>query len=385
MIDVRQVVCARGEVPLHVSDTACDPAEAAVELEARLRHNDVDYENEWPIRMAVLRHRGVLTHSVAVHCHLAMDGGGIQNVLADLATYHGTGDAPAVDDSPAPDQQESLDQVRWQQSPAGERHHAMVVRHWRKLLSQVPSDRFGDTDDERDPRYWRVTGRSAAARVAMHAISHRVGRGDTSPVLMAATAVALAQVTGVHPTVLRVLVNNRFRPGLAATVGPVAQSGLCAIDVAGRTFDEAVERAWRSLMSAYMNAYYDPDRMAAASDELGRERGTPIDIDCFFNDHRGPSEREYTGGLPRPAALDAATRMTTTWGPHSELPVPRFYVHVFDVPDAIELVVHADTRYLPPGDIAAFLNRFEEVLVESAFDSTVSTGIGTAEAVAGRT
>jgi len=383
---VRQVLSDHGEIPLHIVDVPddADPAEAAETLRSDWVRQKFDYENEWPIRMGVLRHRGALTHSVAVHCHLAMDGGGIQNVLTDLATYNGIDGAPADDTGPAPDQQDSLDQVRWQQSRSGERHHAMVVRHWRKLLSQVPSGRFGDTDDERDPRYWRVTGRSAAAQVATHAISNRVGRGDTSPVLMAATAVALARVTGKNPTVLQVVVNNRFRPGLAATVGPVAQSGLCAIDVAGGTFDDAVERAWRSLMSAYLNAYYDPDRMAAAIDELGRERGAPIDLDCFFNDHRGPSEREYTGGPPSPAALEAAARMTTTWGPHSALPVPRFYVHVFDAPDAIELLVHADTRYLPPADITAFLNRFEEVLVDAAFDSTVRTGVSEAEAVAGR-
>lgn len=384
---VRQVLSDHGEIPLHVVDVPDDvePAAAAETLRSDWVRQKFDYENEWPIRMGVIRHRGVLTHSVAVHCHLAMDGGGIQNVLEDLVAYHGSGGAAADGDTgPAPDQQESLDQVRWQQSPAGERHHAMVVRHWRKLLSHVSSDRFVPTDDERAPRYWRVAGRSAAARVATHAISNRVGRGDTSPVLMAATAVALARVTGVNPTVLQVVVNNRFRPGLAATAGPVAQSGLCAIDVAGVTFDGAVDRAWRSLMSAYLNAYYDPDRMAAAIDELGRERGAPIDLDCFFNDHRGPSEREYTGGPPPQAALDAAARMTTTWGPHSELPVPRFYVHVFDAPDAIELLVHADTRYVPPDDLSAFLNRFEEVLVDSAFDSTVLTGVSTAEAVAGR-
>lgn len=380
---VRQVVAERGEIPMAVVDVPddADPAVVAETLRTEYVDKIFDYVDEWPIRMAVIRHRGALSHAVAVHCHLAMDGGGFQAMAADLAAFSETG-GTKVDDADPP--QDPLDQVRWQQSPAGERHHAMVVRHWRKLLSRVPTNRFGDTDDEQQPRYWRVTGRSVAARLAMHAIAERTGRLDTSPVLMAAVSVALAHVTGMNPTVLKVVVNNRFRPGLGMTASPVAQSGLCAIDAGGVTFDGTVDRAWRSLMSAYLNAYYDPERMTAAIDELGRERGAPIDLDCFFNDRRDQSSREHAGGPPTPAELAAAERMTLTWGPHSDAPFPRFYVHVLDVPDAIELLVYADTRYLPPGELTTFLSRFEQILVDSAFDSTVLTGITPAEAVAGR-
>jgi hypothetical protein len=214
----------------------------------------------------------------------------------------------------------------------------------------------------------------------MRAIAHRLGQADTSPVLMAAVAVALAQVTGVDPTVLRVIVNNRFRPGLADTVSPIAQSAPCAIEVAGRTFDEAVEKAWRSLMSAYLNAYYDPHRMADLIAEIGRERGAEIDLDCFFNDRRDQDRREYAGPAPTPAELNAALgRTTLDWGPHSDAPFTRFYVHVLDTPDTIELMTFADTRYLPPGDMAAFLARFEEILVEAAFNPTAPTGIPTGD------
>ena len=374
---VRQVLADHGEVPLHVVDVPDDddPARVADDLGVEFHDRKFDFEREWPIRMAVVRHRGAPTHLVAVHCHLALDAGGFRTVAADLTRFP---DIDTADQEPAHD---PLEQVRWQQSEAGQRQHATVARHWRRLLNKVATERFGHTDDEQQPRHWRVTGNLPAAHVAMRAIAHRLGQPDTSPVLMAAVAMALSQVTGVDPTVLQVIVNNRFRADLATTASPVAQSALCAINVADRTFDEVVDRAWRSLMSAYLNAYYDPHRMDELIAELGRERGAEIDLDCFFNDRRDQPRREYSGPPPTDAELNAAQgRTTLEWGPHSDAPAPRFYVHVLDTPDTIELIVFADTRYLPPGDIAKFLAQFETILVESAFNPTTPSDIPAATA-----
>src|SRR6266568_6410424 len=292
---VRQVLSDQGEIPLHVVDAPddADPARVAETVRERYVATVFDYEHEWPIRMAVIRHHGAATHLVAVHCHLAMDGGGFQAVAADLGSFDDY--QVRTDDEPV---QNPIDQVRWQQGPAGRRHRAMVVRHWRKLLARVSTNRFAHTDDERRPRYWRVTGNSPAAHLAMRAIAGQVGRPDTSPILMTAAAVALARVTGISPSVLKVLVSNRFRPGMATTASPIAQSGLCAIDVGGDTFAEVVDRTSRSLMSAYLNAYYDPTEMDEVIAELGRERGAPIDLDCFFNDRRDQAGREYAGTPP---------------------------------------------------------------------------------------
>jgi condensation domain-containing protein len=372
---VRQVLSDHGVARLHIVDAPddADPAQFAEGVRKEYVDRIFDYVNEWPIRMAVIRHRGEPTHIVAVHCHLALDGGGFQAMAASVLGYDETTGAPADDDEST---QDPLDQVRWQQGPAGQRHQAMVARHWRKLLSRIPTNRFGHTDDERQPRYWRVTGSSPAACQAARAIAWRAKQPDTSPVLMAAVAVALAQVTGISPAVLKVMVNNRFRPGLARTASPVAQSALCAIDVGGLTFHRAVDGARGSLMGAYFNAYYDPAGIAEVIAEIGRERGEPMDLDCYFNDRRDKSSREFCGPAPTVAQLRAAPRMgPLTWGPHSDAPSPRFYVHVIDVPDTVELLVFADTRYLPPGDLVAFFDRFEEVLVETAFDPTTGTGI----------
>ncbi|HEX3591262.1 MAG TPA: condensation domain-containing protein, partial [Pseudonocardiaceae bacterium] len=75
---VRQCVASEGEVPLEIVDAADDedPAAVAVALRARYHDTEFDYANEWPVRMAVVRHCGALTHVVALYCHLALDGGG---------------------------------------------------------------------------------------------------------------------------------------------------------------------------------------------------------------------------------------------------------------------------------------------------------------------
>jgi len=101
-----------------------------------------------------------------------------------------------ADESAAHD---ALEQVRWQQSEAGQRQHASVARHWRRLLSKVATERFGDPVDEQS----HDTGASPATRPRptwpMRAIAERLGQPDTSPILMAAVAMALAQVTGMDP------------------------------------------------------------------------------------------------------------------------------------------------------------------------------------------
>jgi hypothetical protein len=375
---VAQILADQGKAPLHIIDAPDneDPEQFAQTVRNDYVHTVFDYANEWPIRMAVIRHRGLPAYLVAVHCHLAMDGGGFQAVAEDLARFE-AGESMADQDDAAT--QDPLAQVGWQQSPAGRRQHNTVARHWRRLLNKVPTNRFAHTDDERRPRHWRVTADMPAAHVAMRAIAHRTGQADTSPVLMAAVAVALSQITGVDPTVLRVMVSNRFRPGLTNTVSPIAQSALCTIETTNRTFDEAVEKAWRSLMSAYLNAYYDPRQMAELIAEIGRERGAEIDLDCFFNDRRDSDRREYTGQAPTRAELDAAQgRTTLEWGPHSDAPFTRFYVHVLDTPNTIELMMFADTRYLPPDDMAALLARFEEILVTAAVNPATPTDTPTA-------
>jgi non-ribosomal peptide synthetase component F len=67
--------------------------------------------------------------------------------------------------------------------------------------------------------------RSPATHLAAHVLAARA-QVEPTPILLAAFAVTLAAVTGQHPVVVQVLVSNRFRPGFADTVSPIAQNDL---------------------------------------------------------------------------------------------------------------------------------------------------------------
>ena len=66
----------------------------------------------------------------------------------------------------------------------------------------------------------------------MLAIAKRTGT-DASRVTLALIATAIGRATGVQPLTVKVMVNNRFRPGLADVIAPIAQNSVVTIDVSG--------------------------------------------------------------------------------------------------------------------------------------------------------
>jgi hypothetical protein len=375
-----QVVASSGEIPLEVIDAAdADPAAVAGTVHDRYKEKDFDYSGEWPVRMAVTTQRGVPTHSVVMYCHLSGDGFSVVPMAASLAeqdTVTGLGPAPAVGlAAPSAAVLEPLEQARWQRGPAGRRQSSMAMRHWERLLRTVPAGRFGDSGDKRRPRYWQALFSSPALLGAVRAICDRT-KADATQVLLTALAVSLARVTGVNPVLTQVVVSNRFRPGLADTVSPVNQAGLCVIDVADITFDEAVRRTWRATAAGYKNAYYDPEERAAVIAAVARERGEDIDVSCYFNDRRMTTRQETAGPVPAEAELRAALPLSVLdWGYRMDRPSERFFLHVNDAPGRIACEVCFDTHCVSPADAEACLRTLEAVAVSAAFDPAAPTGV----------
>jgi hypothetical protein len=357
---VRQEVASRGEVPLHVVDVPDDddPARAAADVDAGFRRAVLDYEHEWPLRLAVVRQRGVITHLVGDFCHLALD---IEGMAALFRSGLGAlllteADVAAL---PATDALDPLDQVAWQRGPAGRRHNKAVQRYWTRQLARVPAGRFGASDDEQQPRHWQATLRSPSAYRAVWSITARTGV-DSSAVLLTAAAIAMARATGRDPAVFQIAVGNRFRPGLADSVSSIGQSCVCVIDVADAPFEEVLDRAARRARNAYLNAYFDRAEMEALIAEIGRARGEHIDLTCFYNDRRALNNRI-------PDQPETAHETTITWGPHSDTPFAPLFVHINDTADAVvEVLLQADTRYFPPANMRRFLSDFEATLLAAA-------------------
>src|SRR5260221_283381 len=117
-----QEVFGSGEIALEIFDVAADEAEhAADEAAANLLAEKVcdhyqgaalDFTVEWPIRMAVIRRRGSLTHMVVLMSHIAIDAGGAGIMMAEVAARE---TAPVSEMQP-------LAQAAWQRSAAGRKH-----------------------------------------------------------------------------------------------------------------------------------------------------------------------------------------------------------------------------------------------------------------------
>jgi hypothetical protein len=370
-----QEVAAAGEIGLEVVDFAGTEAEAAAFAKAmsdRFYRTPFDLTAEWPVRMAVVRHDGRPAYLVAMYSHLVLDAGGVAALIADAATM----DPATARSSAPPPAMPPLEQARWEASPDGQRHNRATLRYWERQLRAIPARRFPAPADHPPPRIRELLSQSPAMDLALRMVAARTGV-DTPTVLLAASATALARVTGLLPSASLVMASNRFRSGLADTVSCVTQPGLCVVDVADATFDEAVARAWRASMNAYKNAYCDPVELDALQARIGAERGEEIDIFFFFNDRRTPAQAAPPGPVPTCADVRAALPRTsvrwlqTPFDPGSE----RFFVHVNPVPDAVDLRVTMDTWYVSPADAEAYVRELEAVAVGAALDPAMTTGV----------
>lgn len=373
----QQELFASGEVVLEVVDTedGQDPAEVAAGILDRYENTNFDYANEWPVRTAVVRHDGALTHMVGVYNHLVMDTYSMDALMADMATMDpvtGTSDAPVPGAQP-------LEQARKQATPSARKQSDKTLAHWERQIRTIPLRRFDDSTDPRTPRFWAGRYESPAVLHAVQIIAARLSV-DTSPVLLAAYAVALARVTGRTPSAIQVVVSNRFRPGFADTVSAVNQTGLCVIDVAGVGFDEVVGRTWQSLISAYKNAYYHSAGRNAMIARLREERGDDLDLSCLYNDRRRmdtwivperqPNEEELRAMLP-------ASELH--WLHQRHEPTERCFLHINDSADRASYQFDIDTDYVSPANMEALARQLEAVVVEAAYNPLAPTGVAPAE------
>jgi hypothetical protein len=392
-----QVVSDAGEIPLEIFDVPPDrdPAEVADEVRVHYEFTPFDYVEEWPVRMGVVRVAGALTHVVVMYCHLAVDGDGIGAIVRDLTNLDRSTGAELGPPAPAT---QPLELAAWQAGPAGRRQSDHALRQWERMLRAVPPRRFGRSAAPQEPRYWELVVTSPAVRLALDAVAART-RLQTGQLLLAAQAIALGRVTGNATSVAQVLVNNRFRPGLADSVSQLTQVGLCVIDVADSTFDEVAVRAFRAAMAAYKMGYYDTLGHQALLERIDREIGEHVDVSCFVNDRRSQALSEpepepepqagagAAGEAADPGALDAAAQVqaalpltTMRWGLRQDGYDGTFYLHIDSAGDAVQLTLWADTHHLAPDDLWECARQIEAVLVSAVSDPAAPTGVRAAVA-----
>jgi len=345
----RQQVAAAGELTVEIYDAGTVDAAAVAEAVAeRYRTAPFDFTAEWPVRIALIRADGTPTRLVTLLSHFAADGSAAQTMLREIAEKPRD---PVDGLSP-------LEQARWQHSPAGQRQNASAQRYFEGTLRAMPALRFRTPEAPRSPRYWRAVLESAALPRGLRALTDRTG-ADSSVTLLAVYAVAVHETFGVHPVVVRPMVNNRFRPGLGDIVCTVVQPGLCLLDVAGADLDEVVRRTERVALSTYKHAYFDQRGLFTLLDRVGRERGEHLEIGCFLNDRRMAADPPEAPAFPS----------TVRWVRKQDSPgFEPLIVDVEDIPGGLRCTAHTDTRWISPEDTEALLHAMEAVAARSTVD-----------------
>lgn len=341
----RQVVAAAGEAVLEVAD-AQDPAVEADRMLRRFRRESVDFTVDWPIRMGVVRHDGRVTHLCAVIWHLAMDRSGAAVMLREVAARV---QEPVAGMQP-------LEQAGWQASEAGARQSRNALRHWERVLRAMPAPWPGLSRRRERPRHWKGRLVSPAIPLASRVLAERTG-ADPASTLLAAFAVAVRRCAGIDPVPVLLVTNNRFRAGLADVVAPVAQPGLCLVDVADAPFGAVVDSARRAATVAYKHAYYDTAGKDSLVARIAAERGPQFRVDFHLNDRRGPDTPQVRGAVPR---------RTLEWVPFKDTPSSRLFVHADDAERATVLTCYADTHHLSLAEASTVLTTLETVLTEAA-------------------
>jgi hypothetical protein len=262
-----------------------------------------------------------------------------------------------------------------QRTPAARQLSDVSLRYWERVLRASPMQPFNGPYVEREPRWWECTYVTPAAYLASNAISART-KLHTGPVLLAAYAVAVARVTGVNPSLIRIVVSNRFRPGFTDSVSVLGQPSLCLIDASDCTFDEAVVRAWHSQLNAAKNGYYDPRDMWALRDRIEKERGVEIDFGWYFNDGRRRTAQPVAETAPAEEQMwDALPLSRMAWAVKTNMPDFKVYFDINREPDSLSYNLLVDTRIVSLHEQMAIVRAVEEVLMAAAFDPNYMTKV----------
>jgi hypothetical protein len=363
----KQEVLAEGNIDLEVvdADDAGDPEMIAEAMRVVYEYAKWDFANEWPVKMAVVRQNGLATHLIAMYSNICVDGYGIDAMVTDLANMD-----PATGEELAPlSGATPLEQAQVQNSATGQRQSQSSLRYVERILREIEPKRFGDSPDKREPRYWECSLRSPAMYLALQVLSDRT-KVHSGAIMLAAYAVALARISHQPKILVRTIVSNRFRPGFSTSVSNLAQGGLCLIDAAECTFDEAIARAFKAQLAAGMHSYYDPRDYFGLIDRIGQERGSEFDMLVLYNDRRrGLAASGPEGQLPsKEEVLAAAGKSEFEWTRSWDAFDTTFYLTLNNVPDTLECIMHADTHSVAPGELEDACRGLETLIVGAAFD-----------------
>lgn len=383
---LHQHLDAAGTVPVTLAECPADEVGPRADaLLADLLALPFDTAAAWPLRVGLLEADGLVRSLSLVLSHTATDGWGVRRLhqdLMDLADGVGLPRIRALRPALQP-----LEQAARQTSDRGRRRDAAARRRWREVLAAGPQQLFRPLPQPGPAPallpnarlHSPALGRAVELVAARHAVS-------ASTVLLTAVALEQARLSGAPDALLQVVVNNRFTPQTAQAVGTMAQEGLFHLPNANAAADANVAagsgrgglgallpRAQLAALACYRHAAYDKRLLDRELAELRRSGGPLADTTCTFNDARvvradAAALAELRPDPLRRLPLGRLREHTTLHWP-TEFP-PRtdftFALDALQLPDAVDLVMTADSTLLPRAAMESLLLGVEDRIVTEA-------------------
>jgi hypothetical protein len=158
-------------------------------------------------------------------------------------------------------------------------------------------------------------------------------------------------------------------------VAPVKNYGPILVDTSIGSFGEMARAVSLSMIRAHRHAEFDPILFEEMRKDAERTRGEEIDLLYSVNymdlaPTRKPV-RDYDEELKRAAEL--RDKSAFSWRLKVRKNRAKYYLHAYDGADALQLIADADTAYLAPEEIEAFLWSTEGVLAAAASDDCLDT------------
>ncbi|WP_405647518.1 condensation domain-containing protein [Streptomyces uncialis] len=350
------------EVGLIAAD-GTDTLAVAEALHRRLCGQRFDPARDWPFRVGLVTRGGLVRYAVMTLSHTAVDGWALPRLRADMTSLVAGADPGKLRAGRA--MCGPLDEAAFQRGRAALRRDESARSFILGNLARTPAHLYGApaAASARGPRYRSAVLRCPGLDGAVAATASRLGT-TSSTVLLAAACSAAARSADRSDFAFQVMVSNRFVPGLADVVAPVALEGVLYLPDCRGPIEALTPRVWKASVNTYRFAYYDKDRL---TEQL---RGAPAaDTTCWYNDRRGEAARvagpAADDGEPGPVGgADApgvpAPEGSLTWSvPSDRQGGVTLALHVIDAPGALDLSLTADTTLLAPDTMEELLRAME--------------------------
>lgn len=350
-----QELHAKGELKVQLADAATDDVgSVAAELRHRLGGLRFDYAREWPLRVALVTRGGLVRHVVVVLSHTAVDGWGLPRLVEDITALAAGADPAAL--RGARRLSGPMEEAAQQRTPSALRREASARTFVLRNLAAAPTRMYQKPEGG---SYQRAVLRCPGLAEAAEACAARL-RVASATVLLAAACAAVAASARRSDCVLQVMVNNRFVPGLADLVAPVALEGVLYVPDCREPFDDLVRSVWKASVNTYRFAYYDKDRLTEQSATV-----PAADTTCWYNDRRGVAAATAADTPDDSFPPGDTARNGLTWSVlQGEQGGITFALHVLDAPGALDLSLTADTAPMPPPVMEELLRHMEGLVRE---------------------